>query len=333
MNRNIISMIMTGIISLISVSAALGQDAAKTAIDKPTVPEILYNPSFYLIAFVFLIMFVAIISLTRTIRILAYGLLPEEKKKAIAIEKEKSTYEELKAPSFWTRFDRDILTRAVPVEKEADIMLDHNYDGIKELDNSLPPWWIWGFYITIIWSVVYLVHYHVFDTGALSAEEYKNEIAMADQALKERQAKMANFISSENVTMVNTPEGLGSGKDIFTKNCVACHGQGGEGTVGPNLTDEFWIHGGGIKNVFNTVTNGVPAKGMIAWKSQLSPKQIQEVSSYILTLQGTKPANGKAPEGEKWVEQGATPSPNDSSTVKKDSLAVVTADLSVSMNK
>ncbi len=329
MNRYTFSIIMAGMISMISAIRAFGQNAATTVAEKPSVPELFYNPSFYLLTFVFIIMLVVIIALTRTIRLLAYGLLPEEKKQIIATEKEKSAYEELHAPSFWTRFDRNFLTKAVPVEKEADVMLDHDYDGIKELDNSLPPWWIWGFYLTIIWAVIYIVHFHIFDTGPLQVEEYNNEIAMAEQKIKERQAKMADFISPENVTALNTPEGLGSGKDIYTKNCVACHGPGGEGTVGPNLTDEFWIHGGGIKNIFTTVTNGVPAKGMISWKSQLSPKQIQQVSSYILTLQGTKPANGKAPEGEKWLEAGSTPVGQDSTTVVTDSVKTVTAEAAV----
>ncbi|MBL7922847.1 MAG: c-type cytochrome [Bacteroidia bacterium] len=137
---------------------------------------------------------------------------------------------------------------------------------------------------------------------------------------------MANFVSAETVKRLETPEALGSGKDVYTKNCVACHGPQGEGTVGPNLTDDFWIHGGGIKNIFLTVTNGVPAKGMISWKSQLTPKQIQEVSSYIMSLHGSKPANGKEPQGDKWVEAGTSaPAATDSTTVVKDSSAVSTA--------
>lgn len=321
MNRNKISILITGIISIFSVTSSLGQQVETAVVEHTKVPEILYNPSFYLISFVFIIMFAAIISLTRTIKLLAYGLLPEEKKKALVEEKERTASEELKAPSFWTRFDRDILTKAVPVEKEADVMLDHNYDGIKELDNSLPPWWVWGFYLTIIFAFVYLIHYHVFRTGALQAEEYSTEMTNADLAIKAHQAKMADFVSAESVTAITTPEGLGSGKELFTKNCAVCHGQSGEGMVGPNLTDEFWIHGGGIKNVFRTVTEGVPAKGMISWKSQLNPKQIQQVSSYILTLQGSKPANGKAPEGDVWKEAGSSaPSAVDSAATSVDSL-------------
>lgn len=311
----------------VMIAAAQDPAAAATAAEaaKPAVPELFYNPSFYLVSFVFIIMFAAIVSLTRTIRTLAIAMLPEDKKKAISAARAQAAVAESEAPSFWTRFDRNVLTKAVPVEREADVMLDHDYDGIKELDNSLPPWWVWGFYLTIFWAVVYLVHYHVMDTGPLQIAEYNNEVAMADQQLKERQAKMTDLVTAENVVALNTPEGLGSGKDLFTKNCLACHGANGEGTVGPNLTDEYWIHGGGIKNIFRTVTDGVPAKGMISWKAQLTPKQIQQVSSYILTLQGTKPANGKEPQGDKWVDESAAPAPADSTAkVPADSVTKAT---------
>jgi cytochrome c oxidase cbb3-type subunit 3 len=113
------------------------------------------------------------------------------------------------------------------------------------------------------------------------------------------------MVNSETVIALTDADAISAGQGIYIQNCVACHGQKGEGSVGPNLTDEYWIHGGGIKNVFKTVQNGVPAKGMISWKSQLSPKQIQQVSSFILTFQGTKPDNGKAPQGDIWKEEVA----------------------------
>ena len=323
MKRKLHNILFTGIIGMISVTSALAQGttaAADAPVAKPVVPEIFFSPSFYLLAFLFLIMFVAIISLTKTIRHMSRALLPADKKKALEMKDAARAVEAANAPSFWTRFDRDVLTKAAPVEREADVMLDHNYDGIKELDNSLPPWWVWGFYITIIWGVIYLIHYHVIDTGLLSADEYKQEVATAELKIKEYHAKTADLVSVETVTLLNTPEGLGAGKETFIKNCVPCHGPGGEGTVGPNLTDEFWIHGGGIKNVFKTITDGVPAKGMISWKTQLSPKQIQEVASFVLSLQGTKPANGKAPQGDKWVEEGTTAiTPADSTASTTDS--------------
>ncbi|MBK9638012.1 MAG: hypothetical protein IPO63_09395 [Bacteroidetes bacterium] len=182
----------------------------------------------------------------------------------------------------WTRFDRAILTKAVTVEKEADVMLDHNYDGIRELDNNLPPWWVWGFYLTIIFAFVYLAHYHLFRTGPLQTEEYNIAMQAADQA-KARELKMKDFVSAETITALNTPEALGAGKEFMRRTAwLAMEAECG-GSVGPNLTDDFWIHGGGIKNMFKVITEGVPAKGMISWKSQLTPKQIQQVASFILT--------------------------------------------------
>lgn len=291
---------------------------------KPSVPDLFFNPSFYLVSFVLIILFIVIIALTKAIKLMTYALMPEEQKLILAEERKAKAAIITAQGSFWARFDRNILTKAVPVEQEADVMLDHDYDGIKELDNSLPPWWIWGFYITIFWAVVYLIHYHVIHTGPSSSEEYAQSVETAALELKARQAKMADFVSPETVTALTTPDGLGAGKSIFEKNCVACHGAAGEGIVGPNLTDDFWIHGGGIKNVFTVVTNGVPAKGMISWQTQLSPKQIQQVASYILTLHGSNPANGKAPEGEKWIDPNAGTAVTDSTAIT-DTLKVASA--------
>lgn len=299
-------------VGLITIPGLIQAQSTVVA-NKSSVPDLFFNPSFYLLSFVLLILFVVIISLTNSMRLMTYALLPEDQKLKLSEQRKKKAEAVASEGSFFERFDRKVLTKAVPVEKEADVMLDHDYDGIRELDNSLPPWWVWGFYITIIWAFVYLIHYHVFHTGPSSSEEYAQSLETAHLELIERQAKMANFLSPENVKALTTPDGLGAGKGIFEKNCVACHGSEGEGIVGPNLTDDFWIHGGGIKNIFRVITNGVPAKGMISWKSQLTPKQIQQVSSYILTFQGSNPANGKAPQGEKWVDAAVSPTDSSSS--------------------
>jgi cytochrome c oxidase cbb3-type subunit III len=191
------------------------------------------------------------------------------------------------------------LTDAVPVERETEVMTDHDYDGIVELDNNLPPWWVAMFYVTIAFGIVYILHFHVLGTGELQDEEYKTEMAVAQAEIEAYRATMENSVDETNVTAVDDPARLASGKTIFEANCAACHAADGGGGVGPNLTDEYWIHGGDIKSVFVTIKNGVPSKGMIAWKSQLSPGQIQEVSSYLLTLVGTTPANPKEPQGDK----------------------------------
>jgi cytochrome c oxidase cbb3-type subunit III len=185
----------------------------------------------------------------------------------------------------------------VPLEREKEIEFDHDYDGIRELDNSLPPWWIWLFYLTILWGVGYLVYYHMTDMGHNQETEY----LMAMEAGEEQKAKylagQANAVDENSVVFLDDAASLEEGKSIYMANCAACHGNNGEGTVGPNFADKYWIHGGGIKNIFSTIKYGVPEKGMIAWKTQLRPSAMQKVASYIMTLEGTDPPNQKAPEG------------------------------------
>jgi cytochrome c oxidase cbb3-type subunit III len=195
------------------------------------------------------------------------------------------------------------LTDAKPIEQEGDIMLDHEYDGIRELDNNLPPWWKYGFYLTIVFSFVYIIRYHVTGDGDLQDVEYQKEIALAEVQKAEFVKLTGNKVDENSVTLLADEASISSGKSIYMQNCAACHGGSGEGTVGPNLTDEYWIHGGDVKDVFKLIKYGNPQKGMIAWQAQLGPKQIQEVTSYILSLQGTNPANGKAPEGEKYMPE------------------------------
>ena len=203
-------------------------------------------------------------------------------------------------PSWWSKLMAS-MTQAVPVEKEETVMLDHNYDGIRELDNHLPPWWKWLFYATIAWSAVYLLVYHVFDTLPLPEEEYRTEMALADEEKQARLATMDEVIDENTVKATTDVDQLAKGKQIFNMNCAACHKEDGGGSIGPNLTDEYWIHGGGIKEIFYIIKYGVPEKGMISWQNQLSPEQMKDVSSYILTMQGTNPPNAKAAEGELWV--------------------------------
>jgi cytochrome c oxidase cbb3-type subunit III len=207
-----------------------------------------------------------------------------------------------KAQDPWWKRQYKAWTNVVPVEKEDSVMLDHNYDGIRELDNSLPPWWVAMFIITIIFAVVFLGYYHVLG-GQSQKEEYEAAMKVAEESKAAFAATQANKIDEENLEASTDPQDLAIGKTIYSTNCVACHLANGEGSVGPNLTDEFWIHGGSIKNVYATVKNGVPEKGMIAWSAQLKPTDIYKVSSYILTLQGTNPPNAKAPQGVKYIPE------------------------------
>ena len=191
----------------------------------------------------------------------------------------------------------------IPVGKESSIDLGHNYDGIRELDNKLPPWWLGIMYGSIIFGVIYLYHYHFSgeDRGTLS--EYAQEMEEAEEMKNAFLANSADNVNENNVTALTDELALSEGKSIFTANCVACHGLLGEGTIGPNFTDEYWIHGGGIKNLFKTIKYGVPEKGMIAWSTQMGPAAMQKVASYILTLEGTDPPNQKEKEGELWTPE------------------------------
>lgn len=187
------------------------------------------------------------------------------------------------------------------LSQEKDLTLEHAYDGIEELDNPTPPWFMGLFYSTIAFGVVYLFVFHVFKVGDLQTAEYTQEVAMADQQREIYIKKVAGSINENTVAFMKEPKALDAGKAAFLQSCVACHGQQGQGGVGPNLTDEYWLHGGTIKAVFHTITEGVPEKGMMSWKKQLNPLQVQQVASYIMSLQGTKPAGAKAPQGTKEV--------------------------------
>ncbi len=186
---------------------------------------------------------------------------------------------------------------------EAEIILDHNYDGIKELDNNLPPWWLYGFYATIIFAVVYMVRYHVFD-GPTQEEEYQRELAVAEKEIEEYRKTAKGLVDASTVELLTDAEDLKAGKAIFETNCVACHRADGGGGIGPNLTDDYWIAGGSLSNMYEVISEGGrPGKGMIAWKNDLKPLQIAQVASYIKTFQGTNPPDAKEAEGDLYVEK------------------------------
>ncbi len=200
---------------------------------------------------------------------------------------------------------RNYVVGLAPMEKEKDILMEHDFDGIKELDNRIPPWFNYLFYGTIIFGIIYMLDYHVLKTGKLPAQEYQEEMQQA--ALQRAELIRSGALVNENsVTRLIDASALSDGKEIFKANCVPCHGENGQGIIGPNLTDEYWIHGGGIKNVFKTIKYGVPAKGMLTWEGKLNPREIQEVASYVLSLKGTNPPNAKAPQGQKWEETDST---------------------------
>ncbi len=187
-----------------------------------------------------------------------------------------------------------------PMSDEEELVMDHTYDGIYELDNPTPPWFNFLFYGTIIIGIIYMVNYHVIGDGRVQENEYAAEMAEWEVKSATYQANQTDLIDETNVKLVTDPALLAEAANIFQAKCVACHGDQAEGKNGPNLTDEYWIHGGELGQVFKTITQGVPEKGMIPWKGLLKPNEIQVMASYILSLQGTLPAGvGKAPEGEK----------------------------------
>jgi len=185
------------------------------------------------------------------------------------------------------------------------LLLAHEADGIRELDNKLPRWWVWLFYVTIIFAVVYLFYYHVLGAGDLMAVEYRKEMKIGE-AIKS--ASMASFEQSlAGLGPSRDPQVLASGKATFLKLCAPCHRPDGGGLVGPNLTDEYWIHGSNFVDNVKTIWTGVPQKGMVTWKGVLKPGEITAVASYIYTLRGTKPPNPKPPEYLAPVQTGPSP--------------------------
>jgi cytochrome c oxidase cbb3-type subunit 3 len=187
-------------------------------------------------------------------------------------------------------------------EHNEPLLLDHEIDGIRELDNKLPRWWVWLFYFTIIFAAVYMVYYHVLGAGDLMLAEYNKEMK-AGEAIKG--AAMAKFEADIGTLQPSKdPEVLARGKKTFLTLCAPCHRADGGGLVGPNLTDEYWIHGSKFSDNVTTIWNGVPAKGMITWKNTLKPKEVYEVASYIYTLRGTHPPNPKPPENQAPAKKG-----------------------------
>jgi len=242
-----------------------------------------------------LIGFVMVIVLKEIVNVMAIN-------KAKELQNEKDGVVPEETPAWYAGILKS-WTKAKDIEEEHEIVLDHNYDGIKELDNSLPPWWVYMFYATIIFGVVYLIRFHILD-GDSQAVEYDKAVAEARAEVEKYKATAPNLFDIENVSLLTSEADLKRGKAVFNLNCASCHLADGGGQIGPNLTDEYWILGGGIKNVFNTVYNGGrDGKGMIAWNKTLKPEDIAKVASYVISLQGTTPAVAKAPQGEKYTEE------------------------------
>ena len=269
-------------------------------IDSGDRPAFIKFPMVALFLLVFLFLLIAIEVTVNAVDTITYHLLTEEQKNKLAEANELG----FKESALFKKVS-NFLIKPKQVEDEGELLLDHDYDGIKELDNNLPPWWVYLFYICIAFAVIYLVRFEIMG-GDNQETELKNEMAQAQKEIAEYKKTAPDTMDENTVTLLTDAADLAAGKAIFTANCVVCHRADAGGQIGPNLTDDKWILGGGIKNVFHTLVNGGrDGKGMISWKGTLKPKQMQEVASYVLSLKGSNPKDPKAPEGEVWVDPNA----------------------------
>ncbi|WP_348825231.1 cbb3-type cytochrome c oxidase N-terminal domain-containing protein [Flavobacterium aestuarii] len=270
-------------------------------IDSGNQPAFIKYPMVSVFLFVFLFLLIAIEITLSAVDKINFLLLTEEEKEKIAQQEALG----LQGDNWFQKLKQSF-TQSTSAEDEKQLLMDHDYDGIKELDNNLPPWWVYLFYACIVFSAIYLVRYEIM--GAPDQEaELKAEVDQAKIEVAEYMKTAPDLMDEKTVTLLTEPADLDAGKAIFTTNCVACHRADAGGQIGPNLTDDHWILGGGIKNLFHTITNGGrDGKGMIAWKGTLKPKEIQAVASYIISLKGSNPKDPKAPEGDIWTEDGAS---------------------------
>ena len=252
-------------------------------------------PVYTTMAFVFITMIMVLVTIIYLVRIIKFLIL--ENNKAAA---EKAGVSYVAPPSMFEKLWQD-LNASVPVAKEQDIDLGHSYDGIRELDNHLPPWWKGLFYACVIWGIGYLIVYHVTGSLPLSLDEYQAELTTADEKAKALRASRPAEVVDENTLLYIADAALiAKGKTVFVaNNCGSCHrADGGGNTIGPNLTDDYWLHGGTIKNIYTTVNTGVVEKGMPAWGKVMSASDVRNVAFYIMSLQGSNPVDAKAPQGE-----------------------------------
>mgnify|MGYP003431428994 FL=1 len=268
-------------------------------IDSGDKPAFIKFPMVSVFLFVFLFLLVAIEITMSAVDNIMYQLLTEEEK----IKLNENPNRSITDSNWYKKLVGFLVRPESSVVSEDQLLLEHDYDGIKELDNNLPPWWVYLFYASIIFGVVYMVRYEVL--GADNQEmELQKEIAQAKIDVAEYMKTAPDMMDEKTVTLLTDPADLAVGKELYTTNCAACHRADGGGQIGPNLTDEEWILGGGVKNIFHTLVNGGrDGKGMIAWKGTLKPKEMQKVASYIVSLKGSNPADAKAPEGEIWVDE------------------------------
>lgn len=189
-------------------------------------------------------------------------------------------------------------------EENKDVVRPVEADGIQEFDNKLPQWWLNLFYASIVFAFVYPAYLYLFG-GASLIQEYdtaQEQAAKAQEVAEQTEDGQASTASIDLASLVGNDDAIAAGNGIFQTNCMPCHGPDGGGTIGPNLTDKYWLHGGSVEDVYKVVSEGVPAKGMIAWKPVLGDEKVAQVTAFVMSLKGTTPASPKAPQGEAYEE-------------------------------
>ncbi len=291
---NKMGLMMIAILGIISGSFAQEQASAVSEESPGLLIKFLEMDPLYLTVFVLIIMVMVLLLITLALMVNAITFMQKEMQKRA----EGEAYVE--TPSLWSKIYEKLVTGKLYAEKEerTSMMLDHDYDGIKEMDYGMPPWLSAVFVGTILFAIVYLVQLWGLGTLDDQITEYNNQMEKAEIEIAAWREKQANLIDESSVSFVTDQEALQAGKEIFIKECKACHAEDGGGGVGPNLTDNYWINGADIADIFSTIKYGVPEKGMISWQTKLKAGDMQNVASYILTLVGTSPANPKEPQGE-----------------------------------
>lgn len=292
MKKNKFNLLITTLPLLLTFPAVAQQAGSATG------PS--YQSFYYVIGGLLIVIFFMVITMLRLVRLIAEQHYRIIHGKAMETE----TAVERTADSWFAKTWKG-LTASVPKGMERDVMLDHDYDGIRELDNRMPPWLQYIFVVSVVTAVIYILVYHVYNIGMLPLEEYATELQRADDQKAKMLLTAGSSIDESSAKLLIDASSLAAGKTIFIARCAACHGQLGEGGVGPNLTDDYWLHGGSINEVFKVVKYGVPAKGMVSWTGILKPEEMETVSSFILSMQGTAPPNQKAPQGVKYVPKAA----------------------------
>ncbi len=305
-NTNAIKMLL--LMALLIPASVFAQDVV-AEVKAPKVIGGMDASTFYIMVSVLFIELATILALLINIKF----LLNKEKVVSAADIKIAEVPKEKKI-SWW-----DKANKLRPISEEAELDLGHDYDGIRELNNRLPPWWLYGFYATIIFAAVYLWRFEVSHNGPSQKEEYENSVAKAEIKIQQYLKKKGELVDENTVTLLSNEEDIAAGKALFIdpSKCPACHNtDGGGNAVGPNLTDDYWINGGSVKDIFKTIKYGT-SKGMRSWKDDLSAKQIAQLTSYIKTLRGSNPANAKEAQGELYIEESSPKKVSDSTSVEK----------------